>query len=125
MYEAIVTEERLMIINYPVKPVVLRYAIAEIKRFRTHRKTLSHAGQGIGLQRSGILSTMGSFREVSMNYGIKIKDLFKAVQSVNADVTFLLKLTKSRRAPKTTTSKVVNNNWIEIKNHRLPQGCFK
>lgn len=85
VYEAMITKERF-VVSYPNVPQwSFDIRIGDIKRFES-RNTLSHAGEGI--MQHGILLKDGTFHHISMNYGNNINEMYRAVHSVNPEVTF-------------------------------------
>ena len=90
-YEATITREKF-IVRYPnTENWSFSVNIADIKRFE-NRQELTHAGSGI--MQHGILLKDGRFFHISMNYGNSIGDMYKAVKSVNPEVTFPSKVNK-------------------------------
>lgn len=85
IYEATITHERF-IVSYPeAQQWSFDVAVADIVRFE-NRNTLSHAGRGI--PQHGILMKDGSFHHISMNYGNSIRKMYKAVHSINPEVSY-------------------------------------
>lgn len=88
-YEALITRERFTV-DYPNHPPwSFNVRVADIERFE-NRRELTHAGEGEVQQ--GILLKDGRFFYVSMNYGNRIGEMYKAVRSVNPDVTYPTKV---------------------------------
>ncbi|MEE2730661.1 MAG: hypothetical protein VYA55_07535 [Pseudomonadota bacterium] len=84
-YEATITRDQFEV-RYPgSEHWSFSVSVADIKRFES-RQTLSHAGPGIMEQ--GIVLKDGRFFHISMNYGNHIGDMYKAVKSVNPEVTY-------------------------------------
>ncbi len=95
-YEARVTNDRV-IVNYPGSTSwSFSVLISDIKRFES-RKSLSHAGKGIA--QHGVLLNDGTFHHISMNYGVSIGDIYKAVQSVRPEVPFPARVNKRVEGP--------------------------
>lgn len=95
-YEAIVTTDRMKV-RYPGSDSwSFDIAINDIKRFEV-RRSLSHAGQGI--QQHGVLLKDGSFHHVSMNYGVSLGKIHKAVQKVRPEVPFPTKVNQRVEGP--------------------------
>ncbi|RDH80676.1 MAG: hypothetical protein DIZ80_16740 [endosymbiont of Galathealinum brachiosum] len=96
IYEAIITREKFTV-NYPDhSPWSFNVNVQDIKRFE-NRQELSHAGKGI--MQHGILLKDGRFFHISMNYGNSIKDMYKAIKSINKEVTFSSKVNKKAHGP--------------------------
>ncbi len=90
-YEAIITRERF-IIDYPGSSEwSFDIKISDIKRFE-HRNTLSHAGRGIG--QHGVLLKDGTFHDICMNYGSSINKMYKAIHTIDPNITFPKKVNK-------------------------------
>lgn len=95
-YEAFITNEKF-VVNYPESEQwSFEVKIKDIKRFE-HRNSLSHAGKGIS--RSGVLLHDGTFHEISMNYGNRIKDMYLAVKKVNPKINFSSKVNLKVKGP--------------------------
>lgn len=85
VYRATVTDQAF-IVNYPKVPKwSFNIPLSEIKRFES-RSSLGPGGQSVTMP--GILTTSGTFHEISMNYGNSVNDMFKAVQKVRPEVEF-------------------------------------
>lgn len=90
-YVATITREKF-VVSYPdSESWSFSVNTADIKQFE-NRQELSHAGSGI--MQHGILLKDGRFFHISMNYGNSIWDMYKAVKSVNPEVTFPSKVNK-------------------------------
>lgn len=84
-FTATVTRDRLTI-DYPgSEQWSVDVAIADIKRFES-RQNISSGGKG--MMQTGVLLNDGTFYHLSMNYGLHLGKLHKAVQQIKPDVTF-------------------------------------
>lgn len=84
-FEILVTRE-LLKVHYPDSDSwSFECRVDEIKRFE-HRRKHDHAGKSP--LESGIVLKDGSFHHISKNYGNNLKDLFRAIKTVNPEVTF-------------------------------------
>ena len=96
VFEAVLTDQRL-IVRYPgSKQWSFDVAIDDIKRFE-YRQTLSHAGDGI--PQHGIVLKDGTFHHCSMNYDLNLNTLHKAVQQIRPDVEFPKTVNKRIEGP--------------------------
>ena len=84
-FEVTLTRETLKV-HYPdSENWSFECRVEDIKRFE-HRRKRDHAGKSP--LESGVLLKDGNFHHISMNYGNSLKDIFKAVKSINPEVTF-------------------------------------
>lgn len=84
-YEATITRERF-VVDYPSYPDwSFDISIADIERFE-YRQSIGQAGRGV-LQH-GVLLKNGDFHHISMNYGNSLNKMYKAIQSINPEITF-------------------------------------
>ncbi|MAF97234.1 MAG: hypothetical protein CMH26_01205 [Micavibrio sp.] len=83
IYRAIVTTDRL-IIEYPdVEQWSFDLPLKDIKRFE---KRQALGGGGPGIIHDGILMKDGTYHEISVNYGVSIGKMLKAVQRIHPDI---------------------------------------
>ncbi|WP_339673511.1 hypothetical protein [Dasania marina] len=84
-YEAYITSKELSV-SYPESlSWSFKVNVADIKRIE-HRQT--HASGGKSIVRTGALMKNRDFHQISMNYGNNVNEMFKALQSINPEITF-------------------------------------
>lgn len=95
-YEATITKERFFV-NYPDVPEwSFDISVSDIKRLE-YRNTLSPAGKGI-MQR-GVLLKDGTFHRITLNYGINLNKMHRALQSINPNIAFPSKVNMKVSGP--------------------------
>ena len=92
VYRASVTQDQV-IIDYPSSDHwSFEIDIKDIKRFEQRQP---HGPGGKGILSVGILLHDGQYKEIGVNFGVNVKAMFKAVQSIKPDVTYSKSINKS------------------------------